>query len=148
MSLFYLKNEPNVSVVAPTDGTVLPFEEYEYESEKEEIRLSVSSLTVNAPMNGTLSKISTELSECTLVGDTGEIITLKLISETVSVYTAHSEGNKLKMGETIFSIIESTSEHVPRILSLTLDNSEEFRAITVFEGNCISAQTEIMSFCK
>ena len=99
MSLFYLKNEPSISIIAPTDGTVLPFDENVYDAEKESLWLSVSSSKIVSPLNGTLKEIIPERSECTLVGDIGEIITLKLFSESVSLYTSHTHEIKLKILE-------------------------------------------------
>ena len=82
--------------------------------------------------------------------ENGEKITLQLYSDNTAIEYAPTFGQKITVGEPIIRLRSDgrcPNGHT-NILTLILDNSDEFRAITVFEGKCRSAKTEIMSFCR
>ena len=150
MSLFYLKNEPHITVIAPIDGGVLPYGETNIDDGKEYLSILAISNTVFSPVSGTVTDISNDRMQYTVIGNNGEKIKVQLNSDSDTIETAPVIGQKITVGEPIIHLL-SDGRHPnghTHILTLILDNSDEFRAITVFEGKCRSAKTEIMSFCR
>ena len=141
MSIFYLPNEPYVAVLAPTNGEVLPFDESSCKLEEADgLSISVASDTVVSPINGALLAIHKDHLE--IIGECGEILRLQ---SNIPFNTDKSIGAPLCVGDILFHFERSA---IAPIITLSLNNSDEFRAITVFEGPCYASKTEIMSFCK
>jgi phosphotransferase system IIA component len=144
MSLFYLKNEPHTELFAPTDGTVLSFEATnEQHGESDAVTILSTSTTVASPLKGRITDISNNRQGCTVTGDKGERV--KITVNTLNSNTAIliNPRQKVTVGTPLFRL-----ESIPQEITLMLDNSEDFKAITVFEGECHTAETEIMTFCK
>ena len=147
MSLFYLKTEPHITVIAPIDGEVIPYGETPFD---DGISILARSNTVFSPISGTVTNVSANCMQYTVMGNSGEKITLQLYSDNTAIEYAPTVGQKITVGEPIIRLRSDgrcPNGHT-NILTLILDNSDEFRAITVFEGKCRSAKTEIMSFCR
>ena len=150
MSVFYLKSEPHITIIAPIDGEVLPYNETDLSETQEYLSILAVSNTVFSPLNGTLTDISVDRKQYTVTGTNGEKITIRLCLDNATVESAPIIGQKITVGEPIIRLSgdgRSPNGHT-NILTLILDNSDEFRAITVFEGKCYSGETEIMSFCR
>ena len=148
--MFYTKAESHVSILAPINGIILPYEEsIDKLNGHEGLALIASSETVVSPINGILSGINTNRKECSILGDFGEILKIRLLSPHTVIQRQATE-QRIRVGEPLFRIQKLTHRiHTALpLITLILDNSDDFRAITVFEGICRSVGTEIMSFCK
>lgn len=150
MSLFYTKTEQHISIIAPINGIILPYEDsIDKLNGHEGLALIASSETVVSPINGVLNGINTNRKECSISGASGEILMIRLLSPH-TVIQRQATRRRVQIGEPLFRIkkLSHRNRSAPLLITLTLENSDNFRSITVFEGSCRSAGTEIMSFCK
>ena len=144
MSLFYLKKEPHIELFSPTDGEVLPYEiSNEEMCEGDGLSILSTSRTVASPLNGRITAISNHCKSCTVTGDNGERVKIIVNALNGKAVSQMDLGQRVIVGTPLFRL-----ESIPQEITLILDNSNDFRAVTVFEGECHTAETEIMSFCK
>jgi len=147
MSLFYTRNELSVAIVAPIDGEVLSYEEaFDKMCGKDGLIIRPFSDILRAPLSGSVTNINPKQNSYTLCGANGEKVIVEIDSPCPVITCNIKIGKKITMGEQLCHI-KTTTDCTP-IIQITLENSNEFRWITVFEGKCRSTETEIMSFCK
>ena len=144
MSLFYLDREPHVSILAPSDGIVLPYDEFTV-CEKIGLTMILHSSTVLSPITGTFTEKDPIRSEYILKDELGAKLILRLNIKSSCISEPITLGQRIDSGDPLL-FLDPKKKNV--IMSLTLENADNFRSITTFEGKCRANVTEIMSFTE
>ena len=158
MCLFYTKNERCCSLLAPTDGKIIsvydiPDKILSSGAVGEGFAVWSSNNIVCAPVSGIISDISDGLNDYTITTEEGAEIFIriglrsdKLLGDGLRPLVIPKQ--KVGVGTPICSYDPGifSSNDVSELVAVILINSELFKEITVFEGECRNSESVAMSF--
>ncbi|MBR2460486.1 MAG: PTS glucose transporter subunit IIA [Clostridia bacterium] len=158
MSIFYTHNEKNSVIFAPSCGNVLPIDDvpdavFSSGALGEGFALIPEVGEVLSPCSGKITFVSDLLNNYYIKSDDGYELLIrigigseKMLGDGIRPYV--EKGQQVVIGTPLCGFDKALfhQNNVPPLVSVILLNSDEYSSITVFEGSCHAAKTEVMTF--